>query len=243
MRCKYTRFCGNNIANYYVQLLRQQADLQQAVQTANSNAFAKAGEITIVRANQAKTAKEYERRLKAAETMYADEAARQKVQIETARAKMQSITTENIFLKKDLNDEGEQSRVLRRNLKNAGLGGKTVLAKTTADAGQVTTPKKHKPLPFRDGFDDDEIMVVSPSKAAPKAKQATPKLGDKRKRKVVHDSPGQPLELSQSKGEDIIQKEQPTNGQQEDAALQNIGREDDRFPVSQLLVRMFAKTK
>ena len=156
---------------------------------------------------------------------------------------MQNITTENIFLKKDLIDEGEQSRMLRRNLKNAGAGGKKVLAKTTANASPVTTPKKHKPLPFRDGFDDDEIMVVSPTKAAPKARRGTPKLGDKRKRKVAEDSPGQPLQLSQSKENDILQNDPQPNGQQEDAALQSLGREDDRFPVSGLRLRRVAKTK
>jgi len=225
------------IADYHVQLLCERAGLQQAVQTANSNAFAKAGEISIVRANHAKTAMEYERRLKAAEKMYADEAARQKSQIESAKAELQNITTENMFLKKDLNDEGEQSRMLRRNLKNVGAGGKTGLAKTTTIASPVTTPKKHKPLPFRDGFDDDEIMVVSPSKAAPKAKRGTPKIGDKRKRKVPEDSPGQPLQLSQSRGKDTVQDGREPNRQQEDAALQSLGREDDRFPVSLLLAR------
>lgn len=242
MRCNYIHLCGRTIANYHVQLLRERADLQQAVQTANSNAFAKAGEISIVRANHAKTAKEYERRLKTAEKMYADEAARQKTQIESAKAELQNITTENMFLRKDLNDEGEQSRMLRRNLKNVA-GGKTVPTKTTANRSLVTTPKKHKPLPFRDGFDDDEIMVVSPSKAAPKAQRGTPKIGDKRKRKVAEDSPGQPLQLSQSREKDTVQDGREPNTQQEDAALQNLGREDGRFPVSLLLARMFAKTK
>ncbi|MCJ1365827.1 hypothetical protein MMC16_004952 [Acarospora aff. strigata] len=202
---------------------------------ANSTALAKAGEIAIVRANQAKITKEYEYKMKATEKFHADEAARQKLQIESARAELENITTENKFLKQDLNEEGEQTRILRRNLKNAGagVGGNTIPSKEAANAGPQTTPKKHKALPFRDGFDDDEIMVISPSKVAPKAKRGTPKVGDKRKRKVNDDSPGQPLQLSQSRGENIVEDVEQPRVQEENAVLEKISRQDDRFPFVQ----------
>ncbi len=189
-----------------------------------------------------KTAKEFERRLNAAQNVHADEAARQRAEIESARAEKEKIATENMFLKRDLTEEGEQTRLLRRNLKNAGGGGKTVLTKTTANGSPVATPKKHKSLPFRDGFDDDEIMVTSPSKAAQNAKRGTPKAGDKRKRKVVDDSPGQPLQLSQSKGESIEEDKPKPSVHLEDAALQHLGKDDDRFPVSLLPAARMAKT-
>ena len=210
---------------------------------ANSTALAKAGEIAIVRANQAKITKEYEYKMKATEKFHADEAARQKLQIESARAELENITTENKFLKQDLNEEGEQTRILRRNLKNAGagVGGNTIPSKEAANAGPQTTPKKHKALPFRDGFDDDEIMVISPSKVAPKAKRGTPKVGDKRKRKVNDDSPGQPLQLSQSRGENIVEDVEQPRVQEENAVLEKISRQDDRFPVSLLLVQLKPK--
>lgn len=49
-------------------------------------------------------------------------------------------------------------------------------------------------LPYRDGFDDHEIVLVSPSKPKEKAKADTPKAGDKRKRNV-NPSPIRPLIL------------------------------------------------
>ncbi|KAI9853562.1 MAG: hypothetical protein M1830_006656, partial [Pleopsidium flavum] len=232
----------NAVDALQAQLLRERDTLQQAVHTANSTAFSKAGEIAIVRANQAKTAKEYERRLNTAQKLHADEAARQRAEIESARAEKEKIATENMFLKRDLTEEGEQTRILRRNLKNVGGGDKVVLAKTKANASPVTTPKKHKSLPFRDGFDDDEIMVTSPSKVAQKTKPGTPKVGDKRKRKVIDDSPGQPLQLSQSKGETITEDEPQPGVLLEDTALQNLGKEDDRFPVRPVLTTRMAET-
>ncbi|KAI9877160.1 MAG: hypothetical protein M1830_004670, partial [Pleopsidium flavum] len=232
----------NAVDALQAQLLRERDTLQQAVHTANSTALSKAGEIAIVRANQAKTATEYERRLNTAQKLHADEAARQRAEIESARAEKEKIATENMFLKRDLTEEGEQTRILRRNLKNVGGGDKVVLAKTKANASPVTTPKKHKSLPFRDGFDDDEIMVTSPSKVAQKTKRGTPKVGDKRKRKVIDDSPGQPLQLSQSKGETITEDEPQPDVPLEDTTLQKLGKEDDRFPVRPVLTTKMAET-
>lgn len=173
-----------------------------------------------------------------AQRLHADEAARQRAEIESARAEKEKIATENKFLKRDLTEEGEQTRILRRNLKDAGGGGKIVLAKPVANASPVTTPKKHKSLPFRDGFDDDEIMVISPSKVVQRSKKNTPKVGEKRKRKAVDDSPGKPLQLSQSR--EIIFEDEPLPVvqpvvQPEEAALQKLVKENDRFPVRQLL--------
>jgi hypothetical protein len=46
--------------------------------------------------------------------VHADEAARQRAEIESARAEKEKIATENMFLKRDLTEEGEQTRLLRR---------------------------------------------------------------------------------------------------------------------------------
>ena len=50
-------------------------------------------------------------------------------------------------------------------------------------------------MPYRDGFDDDELVLVSPSKAKDKPKaETTPRAGNKRKRNT-NPSPVQPLVL------------------------------------------------
>jgi hypothetical protein len=64
------------------------------------------------------------------------------------------------------------------------------------------TPKKTRILPFRDGFDDDEMAVVSPTKSSGgRSKPGTPTVGGKRKRKASLDSPIQmaSLQLSPAK--------------------------------------------
>lgn len=58
----------------------------------------------------------------------------------------------------------------------------------------LATPKKDRDLPFRDGFNDDEVVFVSPSKARSTSRPSTPRVGSKRKR-------GQTLEPSPSPGQ------------------------------------------
>lgn len=187
-------------ANYCLQLVRERDTIQQELETANSNALSRAGENAIIRANHAKVIREYEKKSLELQKIHADEGSRQRAEIEKARAERERIATENEFLKRDLTEEAERVRNLTRNAK-AG-GGKPLVSKTAAGTDIVTTPKKGIALPYRDGFDDDEIMVVSPSKTANKPKAVTPKAGAKRKRKHTEDSPVQPLHLSQPKRDD-----------------------------------------
>ena len=169
--------------------------LQQAAQAAESKALAKTGEIAIVRANQVKTEKEYERRLAAMQKMHADEAARQKIEIDSARAERQRIETENRFLKHDAQDV-QRTRTISTDAKDAA---KIDDALVDANGSPLTTPKKNRIKPFSDGFEDDEIVMLSPSKLAIRAKVGTPKAGAKRKRRQKEDSPVPKLRLSQSK--------------------------------------------
>jgi hypothetical protein len=46
----------------------------------------------------------------------------------------------------------------------------------------AVTPKKSKVLPYRDGFDDSDLVMLSPSKPRDRSKPTTPKAGAKRKR-------------------------------------------------------------
>lgn len=213
--------------------------MQRTAETARAEALAKAGEVAIVRANQAKTAKEYERRLRAAEKLHADEAARQKTEIEKSRAEMHNVTTENLFLKQDLNEEVRKVKS-KPTAEEVGQRGSS---KPAANPSLVTTPKKHKPLPFRDGFDDDEVMVTSPTRVAQKAKKSTPKAANKRKRTIADNSPEKPLQLSQSRGPNAPenQPEEPPAESVENDTLQKLGREDDRFRVSHLRPEGFLK--
>lgn len=210
-------------------LLREREDLQKSIQSANDSAFSKAGEIAIVRANATKLEKEYEARTEAMQKLHADEAARQKIEVEKARAELQKIGTEKDFLENDLAEGTKQIRNLQKAFKKGD--------RTTGKENQPVTPKKTKSLHLRDGFDDDEVLPMSPSKLALRSKVGTPKAGAKRKRKAPEDSPVKPLQLAQPQQsasfEEVIQEESHDAPSVSDLIP---SRPDQRFVLTQKLL-------
>lgn len=155
----------------------------------------KTGEIAVVRANQIKLQKENEQRLVTLQKIRAEEAVRYKVEVEKARAEQQKVAIEKQFLENDLNQGNEQIKNLQRVVKD-GVG-KTSFSRSEEGRNQATTPKKNKSLPYGDGFNNDEIQIVSPSKLSARPNALTPKAAGKRKRKIEENSPAKPLPLGQ----------------------------------------------
>ncbi|MCJ1402903.1 hypothetical protein MMC11_006124 [Xylographa trunciseda] len=213
------------------ELLREREILKHAAQSANEQAFAKAGEISIVRANQLKTQRDHERQLKEIHKQHAEIAARQQAEIEHTRAEREKLVTEKKYLQHDLLEESERTRQLQRIAKNG------IASNTNTKGGNkkvTTTPKKNIALPFRDGFDDDEIMVVSPSKTPGGPRAATPKVGEKRKRKVAETSPAQSLQFSQPRDESIPNASAPSKPQEGTTnGTRFTPRADDQFRYTQ----------
>lgn len=155
----------------------------------------KTGEIAVVRANQNKLEKENEQRLVALQKTRAEEAARYKVEVEKARAEQQKVAIEKQFLENDLNQGNEQIKNLQRLAKDAV--GKTSFSRSEEGKNQATTPRKNTSRPYGDGFNNDEIQTVSPSKLTTRRDALTPKAAGKRKRKTEENSPAKPLPLSE----------------------------------------------
>lgn len=221
---------ANALQDQVQKLLQERESLQKAIQAANDTAYAKAGEIAIVRANAAKVEKEFETRTMSLQKLHADEAARQKIEVERSRAELQKIATEKDFLENDLAEGTKQIRNLQKTIKK-GSG------KSTGKENQLTTPKKNKGIPLRDGFDDDEVLPMSPSKLALRSKVSTPKAGAKRKRKVPEDSPVKSLELAQSKENDVTGKPEKSFAPTVTAAISpGPTRPDQRFQLTQKLM-------
>lgn len=176
----------------FKKLERERTALLKTVEDAKSSALSKAGEIAIVRSNHDKASKEYERRLAVIQKLHAEEIEKQKRELEIARKDRERVETTNKFLQHDLAQETDRTRQSRRTLQDRP----TNVRYQSGDGRQspAKTPKRGKIAPFRDGFDDDEVMVVSPSKSKPRSKPNTPKAGGKRKRHVEN-SPMQPLEI------------------------------------------------
>jgi hypothetical protein len=183
---------------------------------------AKAGEIAIVRSKQDKAAKEHEREMTTIRKLNEEKLAKQQRALEAARVAQEQAATEREFLKQDLSEEAERVRRL-----------KAREAAEKKDNAGLATPKKKKALPHRDGFDDDEIQIVSPSKLSPSKfhkKHGTPTRAAKRKRKAV-DSPIAPLDVihtEESFPEELEQKAPVLD----EAILARLGIQDDRFDVN-----------
>ncbi|KAK3715760.1 hypothetical protein LTR37_006985 [Vermiconidia calcicola] len=191
------------------ELETEQARLRQSEQEARDAALSKEGEIAIVRANQEKATKEYERRLAVMQKLHADEAAKQKAELEAQRKEREKMETDNRFLQHDLAQEAERAERL------TGPG-----KARAAPTGRVETPRKNKRTGLGDGFDDDEVRMVSPSKSREKSREQTPKVGAKRKR-PAQDSPVAPLSFSRPVAEESVEQQQ---GVVEKVVVQDDGR-------------------
>ena len=148
-----------------------------------------------MRANATKVEKDFETRTMALQKLHDDEAARQKIEVEKARAELQKIATEKDFLENDLAEGTKQIRNLQRAIKK--VGDKGTETKPMGKENQPVTPKKNKALAYADGFDDEEIQPMSPSRLVIRSKANTPKAGAKRKRKPTEGSPVRSLDLTQ----------------------------------------------
>lgn len=169
--------------------------------------------------------RDYESRTQSLQKLHADEAARQKIEVEKAQAELQKIATEKDFLENDLAEGTKQIRSLQRAIKKG--------AEKVADKeNQPNTPKKNKALPIRDGFDDDEVQPLSPSKLVLRSKASTPKGGTKRKRKPTGDSPAKALDLTELRGDGSFETAAQAKDTVPPAISQTTKRPDQRFEVS-----------
>ena len=169
--------------------------------------------------------REYESRTQSLQKLHADEAARQKIEVEKAQAELQKIATEKDFLENDLAEGTKQIRSLQRAIKKGA-------EKVTDKENQPFTPKKNKALPIRDGFDDDEVQPLSPSKLVLRSKASTPKGGTKRKRKPTEDSPVKALDLTELRGDGSFETVAQAGATVPPVVSQTPKRPDQRFEVS-----------
>lgn len=173
-------------------LLRERNKLAAELYDANSTVMAQRGEIAIVRLNQSKESKIHQRELAALRKSHQEDAAKYKAEIEAANEESRRIISEKQFIERELEEEEGKTKALQRSLKEKEKG-KGALANA-----QAITPQKAKVRPLGDGFDDDEIMAISPMKSGRASRNGTPTAGGKRKRKIDNASPMAPLVLLSS---------------------------------------------
>jgi hypothetical protein len=133
----------------------------------------------------------------------------------------------------------------QHDVRDAGMAPRTrkpmaARPKASAVVSPAGTPRKKARGPLGDGFDDDDIVMASPSRTRDRQKTATPGLAGKRKRNVIDNSPI-PLQLSEPHSQSRDKDAELVEGElQLDAALlEHFRRDDRRFD---LLHRLMAHT-
>jgi len=180
---------GESLGARVEQLMREREELMKELRAAKETVSMQKGEIVIIRENKIKDSKIFERQLNALQKSMQEQAERHTVALEALAEKNQQIASHNRFLKHELEEEVEKQNALQQRLKDIPPSEK--LNPVTS------TPKKSIANSMRDGFDDDEIMAVSPVKPGRRSKPTTPTAAGKRKRKADLQSPVRPLVLRQ----------------------------------------------
>ena len=183
-----------------------------------------------MRSNHEKSIKEYEKRLASVQISHAHEIARQKVELEASKKNHEKVETTNLFLQHELNQEAQKFKQAKKLSRESFHSPR----KDTGQDSPAVTPRKVRSVPFGDGFDNGEEMIISPSKSKGKSKLSTPKHGGKRKRNVAEASPAQALPLQEPTAGAATPTNADTGREEPDIAVAASFRTDDeKFQVRQ----------
>jgi len=211
-----------------LQLEQDKARLNRDLNGEKSKALSKSGEADNVRRRYEAANREHERKLLALQQAHNETLAKQKAEVDKLRREREQAQTNSMFLEHDLAREADKVKRVKK-----GISSKT---KQNAIASPAATPKRqHKTLPFRDGFDDEDIVMASPSKNKDKSKASTPKQAGKRKRTVTDQSPIPMLQLSEPRDRERTRPHEallPPESKLDPALLERLRKEDDhRFTL------------
>jgi hypothetical protein len=189
----------------------------------------KSGEADALRRRHDAENRKYERGIADQQQSHTLELARMRAEIERLRHEKEQAQTDNMFNQHDMREAGMVQRT-RRAMPARPKG------KPAAATSPVGTPKRAQKSrgPLGDGFDDDDVIMASPSKQRDRQKTATPKQAGKRKRQMTDQSPI-PLPALQLSAPRTQPKEKdpelaaqlPVNS----ALLQHFSKDDARFTL------------
>jgi hypothetical protein len=154
--------------------------------------------------------------------------------MERLRREKEQAQTDNMFNQHDAREAGLAQRTRRAMTSRPKTTTTTTTTTATTVASPTGTPKRAQRTrgPFGDGFDDDDVVMASPSKLRERHRTTTPKHAGKRKRQVTDQSPI-PLPALQLSEPRIRPKEkEPASAEEagiDVALLQYFCRDDRRF--------------
>ncbi|RMD44190.1 hypothetical protein DV735_g1025, partial [Chaetothyriales sp. CBS 134920] len=173
------------------ELMRERDRLATELKKANEKVEEQQGQIEIISESRSREAKIADRERAALQKVMAEESLRQRAALEALAARNKEMETRNRYLDHELAEETELIKALQRRLKDAPKD------RVERPATATTPPPQARADSLRDGFNDDEVMAVSPVKSTKPAKTQTPTAAGKRKRKPDNQSPIKPLVLRQ----------------------------------------------
>ncbi|KAF2747869.1 hypothetical protein M011DRAFT_467459 [Sporormia fimetaria CBS 119925] len=217
----------NQLLERIKKLEQEKARLNREVENEKAMLLKKSGETETARRRLEAANREHERRLQTLQQSHNETLAAQKAELERMRKEREQAQTNNMFLEHDLALEANKVRRTR--------SGVPIRPRQAAVPSPAATPRRQqKTLPLRDGFDDEDMVLVSPSKTRDRLKASTPKQANKRKRVAADQSPGAVLSLSESKSgaqEQVHILESLTPD-----LLRNLKQQDRRFELLNLLI-------
>lgn len=200
------------------------AALTRAKSRAEAEAQLKAGEVTIVRGNLDRATKEHVTHLARLLQEHAEAIQKLRDELHAMRRDRDEKDSLNKFLDHELKVEGGKPKQPRRTLKDG-----------TARGQAASTPKKNRTVPFGDGFDDGDVVMVSPSKSRDKSRTGTPRQGSKRKRNAVEASPSKPLPILEAQAADD-ELAAPPYMESENDIFTDTGKDDGKFKLLKRLM-------
>lgn len=133
------------------------------------------GENAVVRNKGVNDLKAAERQISILKKQMQEEATKHQAMLQAKDAAYGKLATDSNFLKHELDEQTRKVRTLQQQAKDKPLHDRTNQANLS--------PRKGPANSLRDGFDDEEIMLMSPSRSPAKARQSKPGTPTNRKRK------------------------------------------------------------
>lgn len=173
-----------------MQLEQEKRRLNHHLDTASAEVIKKTGEVDNLRRRTEHATRQTEQRLAQQQQEHRDAAGKITAERDALLRQLEQAKTNSAF--------DEHNRVedqVRRPRRVVPSRPKPAVPAAVSPAG--TPSKRQKNLPLGDGFDEDDVVMASPSKKRDKTKAVTPKQASKRKRQITNDSPVPILELSE----------------------------------------------
>ncbi|KAF2451021.1 hypothetical protein P171DRAFT_349615 [Karstenula rhodostoma CBS 690.94] len=206
-------------------LEQEKRRLNQNLNTASAEVIKKTGEADNLRRRTEHAARQTEQRLAQQQQEHSDATGRITAERDALLRQLEQAKTNSAF--DEYNRIEEHMRRPRRVVPSRP---KPTAPLVVSPAG--TPSKRQKNLPLGDGFDHDDVVMVSPSKRRDKSKAATPKQASKRKRQVTNDSPVPILELSEPRTQPKAPDPPSLNEAQFDIhLLRNLWSNDQRYTL------------